>query len=87
MIQNFHVGRNDGNFRATQHQFRINFNWSTNVRPCQSNFLSFGFDFIPFDDILAKKVPEEYLIGKYSIKNHVSYLLAKIFRSLNLMLI
>ena len=64
VIQNFHVARNDGNFRPTKHNFRINFNWSTSVRPCEANIQSFGFDFIPFDDIITMKVPEEYLIGK-----------------------
>ena len=60
MIQNFHVARNDG------HNFKINFNWSISVRPCEANIQLFGFDFVPFDDILAMKVTEEYLIGNYN---------------------
>ena len=65
VIQNFHIGLNEGKYLPTRHKFRINFNWSTNVRPCDANIPHFGFDFISFDEILEKKVPEEYLIGKF----------------------
>ena len=73
IIQNFHIAINEGKFLPTRHNFRIKFNWSTNVRSCEANLPHFGFDFVSFDDILAKKVPEENLIGKPSFWSAVHF--------------
>ena len=54
IIQNFHVGKNDGKFLPTSHNFRINFNWSTNIRECDANIPEYGCHFVFFDDILEK---------------------------------
>ena len=66
IIQNFHMGKNDGKFLPTSHTFKINFNWSTNIRECDANIPPYGFQFVLFDDILEKKIPENKLIGNIS---------------------
>ncbi|KAF7821817.1 replication protein A 70 kDa DNA-binding subunit E-like [Senna tora] len=57
-----HVGLNNGEFRATRHAYRINFNLSTKVQPCETTIPIFAFDFVPISDILCKKAPKGYLI-------------------------
>ena len=49
----FGVGGNIGNFRTTRHEFQLNFQLRTTVRPSETESISiYGLKFVPFDEIL-----------------------------------
>lgn len=60
----FGVGGNVGNFRTTKHEYRLNFEYGTDVKRIKSsNIPRFGFSFIPIVEILRKDYDPSYLVG------------------------
>ncbi|KAL2901048.1 Replication factor A protein 1 [Bienertia sinuspersici] len=66
IIANFGVGQSIGNYRPTQHPYKINFFFTTLVQACDYLPISLhGFNLVSFDDILSKKLDDKYLVGMF----------------------
>ncbi|KAL2892350.1 Replication factor A protein 1 [Bienertia sinuspersici] len=64
IIANFGVGQSTGNYRPTQHPYKINFFFTTSVQICDELPIPLhGFNFVSLDDILSKKLDDKYLVG------------------------
>ncbi|XP_074351753.1 uncharacterized protein LOC141690895 [Apium graveolens] len=64
LINNFGVGQNNENYRASQHPYKINFIFYTSVVRCEDDISIpvHGFKFASFNDILSKKLNDKFLI-------------------------
>ena len=64
IITYFGVGTNIGFFRTTRHDFRINFQYQTSVKPSEASTISlYGLTFIPFDEIFQSQAELPFLVG------------------------
>lgn len=58
------VTPNNGSFRLTKHDFKIQFQKDTEVRNCtEYDCDDNGFDFVSFSDILSGKIPANVAFG------------------------
>ncbi|KAL2926026.1 Replication protein A 70 kDa DNA-binding subunit E, partial [Bienertia sinuspersici] len=63
VITNFGVGESTGNYKPTQHPYKINFFFTTLVHACDNLAIPrYGFNFMSFDDILSKQLDDRCLI-------------------------
>lgn len=64
MISDFRVGQNSGDYKPTDHTYKLNFNEGTKVvNVGESNIPRYGFGFIPFGKILSNSLDDTCLIG------------------------
>ena len=64
----FGVGGNTGYFCTTRHEFRLNFQLRTTVKPFETESIPiYGLKLVPFDEILQADGQFPYLVG---ILNH-----------------
>ncbi|XP_057248471.1 uncharacterized protein LOC125495261 [Beta vulgaris subsp. vulgaris] len=62
-ISNFLLRDNAGYELTTQHKFTISMNYGSSIVDCNAlDIPQYGFEFVPFGDILAKKGSDVYLI-------------------------
>ena len=60
----FGVGGNIGNFYTTRHEFRLNFQLRTTLRPTDTKSIPiYGRKLVPFDEILQADGDFPYLVG------------------------
>ncbi|XLR20892.1 hypothetical protein S83_048804, partial [Arachis hypogaea] len=70
VVTNFTISLNTIKFKPTRHEFRINFNRDTNVRPVQDSSVSLNrFNFVPFKKIHAESKENGYLVGVMGVSN------------------
>ncbi|KAL2898322.1 Replication factor A protein 1 [Bienertia sinuspersici] len=68
VITNFGVGESTGNYKPTQHPYKINFFFTTLVHACDNLAIPrYGFNFMSFDDILSKQLDDRCLIGMFFV--------------------
>ena len=68
MIQNFGVAQNSGDFKATNHPYKITFLLSTHLREVDDSLIDVnGFLFTPFDKIVSKDHDHTCLIGNITL--------------------
>lgn len=59
------VQPNQGDYKTTNHTFRILFNRVTNVKKVEADIDHHAFDFLPFQQILSRTDDaDSFLIGK-----------------------
>ena len=60
----FGVGKNIGNFYTTRHEFRLNFQIRTTVRPSETEYIPiYGLKLVSFEEILQADGDFPYLVG------------------------
>lgn len=65
-ISNFLLGQNGGAYKSCVHSYKINFQFSTVVKPLEDDkdIPLYGFNFIPFPDICSRIHDDGLLVGK-----------------------
>jgi len=60
----FTVGSNDGDYRTTKHDFKLNFEINTVVEELKEPSITHSpYSFVPFNDMLEKEYDMSYLVG------------------------
>ena len=60
----FGVGGNTGNFHTTRHEFRLNFQLRTTVRPSKTESIPiYGLKLVPFDEIIQADGDFPHVVG------------------------
>lgn len=68
-IMNFEVFDNNGGYKGTTHPFKINFMYTTCVKPCDEIPTISRFNFSPFSEILTQSEVDDAFIGMFYFSN------------------
>ena len=65
-MSKFLLGQNGGSYKTCMHSYKINFQFSTEVKQMEDDkdISLYGFTFVPFPDISSRVHDDSCLVGK-----------------------